>query len=980
MNFHHQPYFRRMLPLLFLLLAFTGTARSETLPPAADPGSPAWPHQTSDVKPSPELIFGNLENGIRYILMQNKKPADRVSMHLCISAGAFQETPDQRGIAHFLEHILFSGSDHFKPGEMVKYFQRIGMRFGPDVNAQTGFFETLYDLDLPSGDRKTLDEGVLILRDYAAGGLIPAEEVKRERGVILAEKRTRDSADYRTFEAVLGFEMPQARISSRLPIGVEPVIRKADRKLLKSFYDTWYRPENMTIVMVGEFDPKTAVDLMKDRFSDVTARAPAEQVPDFGVIDHRGIKTFYHQEPEAGSTQVTIEVITREATPPDTEAYKREQILRDMADQIVQYRLDELLDKPQAPFIEASVGSGYYLRFIRSAEISAECAPANWEKTLGAMEQNLRKALTYGFTQSEVDRVKKEFSAILEKAVRSAPTRESASLAGQIISSLNQKRVFQSPAQQQSLLAPTIQSATPEILHTLFKDAWKPDHRLVLVTGNADLSSGGNSPEAKISSAFRNSQETAVVKPVETGALNFPYLDTPPVPGKIKSREYMKDLGVTRVVFENGTILFVKKTDFKADQVLATLSFGAGESAEPPDQPGLSEMAGQVINLSGLGGLDREQLRQVLTGKNTDVAFSVEEDKFDLSGVSVTGETRLLFELLYAHLTDPGYRGSAYDLALRQFSQEYDLLTHSVEGAMQLKGIRFLAGGDTRFGLPLLEVLKKTRLQDIRQWAGSAFKFSPLEIAVVGDMDPDVVINLAATFFGSLPKRSEPASIDEVRRPDFPENRELKLDVPTRIPKGFLLVSYPTTGIYNIHDTRRLSILSEIFSDRMRIAIREGLGASYSQDAYNDPSRAYPNYGVFTALTIINPGDAAPVEGAIRDISANLAKNGATRDELDRALKPMLTSIKESVKTNDYWLSVVLKGAGRHPEQLDWCRTMQQDYASINIDDVNAIARNYLKNADAATVLIRPEQVPGGGEKAGSPEAAKPANSAKPGK
>jgi len=941
----------RILPLLCLLLAFTGGAVAATPPSGANR---VWPHAISDLEPAPELIFGTLDNGIRYVLMPNGKPEDRVSMHLSISTGSFNETPDQRGIAHFLEHMLFSGSENFEPGEMIKFFQRIGMRFGPDVNARTGFYETVYDLDLPAGNRATLAEGVLILRDYAAGGLIPADKVTEERSVILAEKRTRDSPDYRTFESTLAFEMPDARIASRLPIGIEEVIRTTDRPLLKTFYDTWYRPENMTVIMVGEFDPETAVELIEGRFSDIAPRAPAKPVPDFGTINHQGIRPFYHHEPEAGSTRVTIEVITKEAMPPDSASYQREQLLLGMADQIVQYRLNELLDRPGAPFISASTGSGHYLKFIRAAEISAECAQENWENTLGVIEQNLRKALTFGFTQAEVHRAKKEFSAMLERAVRSAPTRESVSLAGQILNHLEQDRVFQSPAQRQKLLETTVQSATPQMLHELYKSAWRPDHRLILVTGNADLATGKTVPDKKIADVFEASRKRAVEKPVEAGELKFPYLPVPSAPVKIKTREYMEDLGVTRVVFENGTVLFVKKTDFKTDEVMATLGFGHGESSEPAEMPGLSEMSQQVINSSGLGGLDRDQLRQVLAGKNTGVGFSVEEDKFVFTGMSVTDETRLLFELFHAHLTDPGYREAAHQLAVRQFSQEYLALSHSVEGALQLEGRQFLAGGDTRFGLPPLESIKKTGIDAIRQWVGGAMQSSPLEIAVVGDMDPEEIIELAGTYFGTLPARSTAGSPDAVRLPDFPEKGSLQLHVPTRIQKGLILISYPTTGIWNIHDTRRLSILSEIFSDRMRIEVREKLGASYSQVAYNNPSRAYPDYGLFTTYVIIDPEDVKPVERAIRDIAADLGKNGTTRDELDRALKPMLTGIKQSLKTNEYWLHTVLKGAGRNPVQLEWSRTIQDDYASISLEEINAMADNYLNNMEAATVLIRP--------------------------
>ncbi len=956
------PLFVPCLLVLILILFFSDPAFSKTAAPEpADAHKNTreviWPHDDSDLTPSPDLTFGTLANGLRYVLMQNNRPEDRVSMHLNISVGSYHEKPEERGIAHFLEHMLFSGSEHFEPGELVKYFQRIGMKFGPDVNARTGFFDTTYDLDLPAGDQKSLEEGFLVLRDYAAGGLIPENEVIDERSIILAEKRTRDSASYRTFEATLEFEMPQARLSERLPIGTVPVIKTTDRALLKSFYDKWYRPEKMTLTVVGDFDPREAQKLIASRFSDITACASELPAPDFGEISHQGIVPFYHHEVEAGSTRVAIEVIRKEAVPPDSKTYQHTQILSDMADRIITHRLNKILNKPDAPFTSADIGAGRYLHYVRAAEISADCAPEEWKKSLSVLEQNLRKALSFGFTKSEVARVQKEFSAALEQAVQAAPTRESNELAGQIINALNQKRVFQSPWQRQALLEPVVASATPERLHQLFKENWAPEHRLVLVTGNADLTKNNDSPEQTIRSVYEESRKTAVKKPVEADALEFPYLSPPQTPGGIKSREVLEDLGITRVVFENGTSLLVKKTDFKTDQVLATLSFGTGESAEPKELPGLSELSQQVVNLSGLGKLDRDELSQVLAGKNTGVSFAVEEDKFVFSGMTITKETRLLFELLYARIMDPAFRESAYNMAIRQFTQEYQSLTHSVEGALQLEGKRFLAGGDTRFGLPPLEALKETKLENIRQWIGSAITSAPLEIAVVGDIDTEQVIELAAIFFGTLPDRSVSKEPESKRNPDFPETKSLGLKVPTRIQKGLLLVSYPTTAIWDIHDTRRLSILSEVFSDRMRIEIREKLGASYSQSAYNNPSRAYPDYGLFTSFVVIDPEDAGTVETAIRQIAKDLSQNGASEDELQRALNPVLTGIKQSLKTNGYWLNTVMKGASRHPVQFEWSRTIQDDYASITLDDINRIATNYLKNPEAATLVIYPETI-----------------------
>lgn len=914
-----------------------------------------WAHEQSDLSPDPEVIFGKLDNGFSYVLMENQKPEGRVKMHLNADAGSFHETPEERGIAHFLEHMLFAGTRNFPSGELVKYFQRIGMKFGPDVNGRTGFYNTTYDLDLPRGNKKDIDEGLLVMRDFASEALLEPGEIEKERSVILAEKRTRDNPDYRTFKETFRFELPDTRIAGRMPIGTRQTIENIDRQMLETFYHTWYRPGRLTLIAVGDFDPETMENVIEKRFSGLAAKVPEKPEPEFDDFDHEGLKPFYHHEPEAGSTNVAIETLTRAPQPADSRDYQQKQLLSEMADSIVGHRLDRLRNEQDAPFTRADIYSGHYLKFVKAAEISAKCDPENWEESLYLIEQTLRSALEYGFTDSEVRRVQKEFTNGLQQAVKNAPTRENGQIAGQLLHHLNTKRVFQSPAQRRDLLQPVIDSATPEKLHEMLKNQWAPSHRLVLVTGNADLADDAETGEKKITAAYKQSRQTQVQGPDAQDALAFPYLPAPSGAAAVADRTKMDETGVTRVRFENNVTLLVKKTDFAANEVLAAVSFGRGQSSEPQDMPALSEMTDRVINSSGLGKLSEDELSRALAGTSTRVSFNVEEDKFVFSARSVPDETELMFQLLNHYIQDPGFRQSALRRSARQLTQKYRSLSHSVQGAMAIKGQKFLAGGDCRFGFPDPESVEQVDLADIRNWITPALTKGPLEIAVVGDIDEDAVIGAASTYFGSLPQRKDLRESEPVSTPEFPKNQEIELSVPTRISKALLVTAYPTTHIWDIHQARRLSVLADIVSDRMRIRIRENLGASYSQGAGHSPSRAYPDYGLLTGYAVIDPDEMDTVEQAMDGIAAELRANGATEDELKRALEPTFTQIREQIKTNEYWLHTVLKGAGRHPQQLQWSRTLLEDYTCITVEEINQTARKWLKPAHAADIRILPE-------------------------
>jgi zinc protease len=934
-------------------------AASAALGAASSPVAPAWPHEKCDLEPDPALTFGTLPNGLRYVLMENPKPEGRISMHLNVQAGSFHETEDQRGLAHFLEHMLFNGSKHFKPGELVKYFQRIGMQFGPDANARTGFFDTVYDVLLPDNSRESIEEGLLVLWDYAAGALLLPEEIDQERKVLLAEKRSRDSVSYRTFVETLKFELSDIRLANRMPIGKAAVLETAGRPRMKAYYDTWYRPEMIVLVMVGDFESDQVLPLIKDRFSDMTARAPAKPSPAPDRFDHEGVKPFHHHEPEAGNTRTDIEVVVPVGFRPDSFAFQKQQLLWDLSHRIVQNRLDALLKQPDTPFTSASTGAGIYLNAVAYAAISAEGPPESWEASLAAIEQVLRKALEHGFTEAETDRVKKDYLAALENAVKSADTRDSTHLARRIIRHINNDRVFQSPLQERNLYGPVIRNATPADLHQALREAWKPDHRLVLVTGNADIQGEeGTEPDARIRSVYDKSRETPVSPPAETEAVSFPYLDPPEKMGEIVSENRIEDLSIIQVDFDNGLRLNLKPTDFEANTVVARLSFGPGQSAQPMEKPGLAHLTEAVVNESGLGTLDKDQLERALAGKETSVGFGVSEDRFYFRGRAVTDELDLLFQLLHAHLVDPGFREQAYVLSMERFRQRHKALSRTVDGAILLEGKRFLAGGDVRFGLPPISDFEALTLSDVRKWLGHYLRNSRMELSIVGEMETDRAIKLARTYLGglSLGPASAPPDNPVEGLPDFPEGGSLNTTVETEIPKGLVIVAYPTDDIWDIHRTRRLSALASVFDDRLRETIREELGATYSPVAYNDPSRAYDGYGLFQTLIHLAPEEAGPVIGAVKEISTEIRETGVTEDEVRRAVDPTLTSIKDMRRENRYWLSTVLDGSRDHPEQIQWSRNIVKDYASITPEAVHEMARRYLDNARAATVIITPEK------------------------
>jgi zinc protease len=956
----------RFIAIIFILLGLYLTAmlKMDIFPSAVNAyvvdgtitDHPLWPHQKSDLKPDPALIFGKLTNGFGYILMKNQTPKERVSMHLDVQVGSFNEREKERGVAHFLEHMQFNGSTHFKPGELVKYFQRIGMQFGPDANAHTSFSETVYDILLPKGNAKNISDGLLVMRNFADGALLLQSEVDKERKVVLSEMRTRDSAASRIFEASLEFTFPDALLSKRLPIGKAYVLRKANKELLETFYQTWYRPDNMVLIIVGDFDPKIAENAIKEHFSDMKERKTRSGKPDFGKILHKGIKCFYYYEKESGNTTVSIENIVEVERQPDSLALQRKLLIRYLADLIVQNRIDAMLKDPEIPFTSADIASGQYLHKVQYARISAQADAVKWEKSLIKLEKILRKALIYGFLPSELERVKNDFNAGLNSQIKKASTRNSRDLARQIIRHINADRVMLSPRQEKDLFGPILREVTLKEVNAAFRSVWSADHRLVLVTGNVQLKGGLNDPEKNIQNVYLHSLKTAVSAPEERLAVKFPYLPEPKARGQIVSRKSVPDLNIEQIDFTNGLRLNLKKTDFERHQVDVNVAFGYGRSDEPANTPGISELTQAVVNESGLGRLTSDELKAALAGKTSQVSFRVEEEHFLVSGTAVSDELLLLFQLIHTHLVDPGFRETAYRLSLERFRQREQALIQSIEGTMSMSGERFLAGGDLRFGSASYDELKRISLAQIKKWVKKGYDTTPLEISVIGDFDTHEVIALVSRYLGGLPGKKTVADPKRSNKINFPKNRLVQYAVESRIPKSLVVVAYPTDDFWDIHRTRRLSALADLLSERLRVYIREEMGVAYSPYAYNHSFRAYPGYGMLRSQITTHPKQAMAVGDAVKEITQQVAVKPISPDELKRIIDPTVTSIKDLRQTNQYWLNNVLTLSLRHPEQLEWSRTIENDYRAITAGELQKLAQKYFKKETAATVIVVPKR------------------------
>ncbi|HRJ48180.1 MAG TPA: insulinase family protein, partial [Opitutaceae bacterium] len=369
----------------------------------------------------------------------------------------------------------------------------------------------------------------------------------------------------------------------------------------------------------------------------------------------------------------------------------------------------------------------------------------------------------------------------------------------------------------------------------------------------------------------------------------------------------------------------------------------------------LAWLAGNTFTAGGLGRHSSDDLRRILAGRNVGVGFSVAADAFALGGSTTAQDLPLQLQLMGAYLTDPGYRAEAMRQAKQGIAQMYRGFNHTPDGPLMLEVQSLLAGGDHRFGLPAQAQMEQLTLEDVRAWLAGELAQGAIEIALVGDFELEAAIAAVARTFGALPPRAAPSDDESLRRLSLPEEPfDLTYRVVTEIPKGQITLYWRTTDGRDVQTARRLNLLGSVLRDRLRVKIRNELGGAYSPGAGSNTSDVYPGYGWMQAGVTVDPEQAAHIREAVVQIAAELQRDGVTAEELERAKLPQLTGIRESVRTNGYWLGSVLSRAQEKPEVLDWARTRLADVESITAEELSAFAREYLGADRAFRVTILP--------------------------
>ncbi len=898
--------------------------------------------------------YGTLPNGLRYIIFPNSEPPKRLSLRLHIASGSLMEADDQQGVAHFLEHMVFNGSKNFKASELIPKMQRLGIGFGAHVNAYTSFDETVYMLDLPDLSQATTDLGFSVMRDFGDGALLAKEEIENERGVILSEKSSRDSVAERLMEKQFANLLPDSLVTRRFPIGQEDVIKSAPRERFTDYYSRFYVPQRMTFVAVGDIKPDEMAAKIEASFASMTNPADPGKDPDMGPIKQaEGIETSVFADKEVSSTAVSLMLVRPNKKQTDNAATRAEDMTLDIAQSILSRRFERLSKIENSPIASGSASNSVMFDYLELGSIDVTAAGDRWQEAVPIIEQEFRRVLEHGFTEAELTEAKSNFLNAYEQSVKEKATRRSDGIAKDIVGSVGDKAVYSAPETDLELATKALDLITIGNCHAAFKKFWEaPGYHLVLTTKVEPANATKD-----LAALFEESRGKTVEAPAARALQSFAYTNFGK-PGTVRSRKEAGDLGITQLVLSNEVRVNLKPTDFEKGRVRLLARIGSGKLTLPKGMPMFDTFAAAVFEGGGLGKHSNEELKQIFAGKNVSSNLGVGDDAFMLAGSTTPADFGAQVRLMCASLTDPGYRNEGFWQIQKAIPMIYQQIRHTTAGPQQDMDA-WLHGGDHRFSLAPEEKLVSYTINDAKKWLTPELTKGYMELSIVGDFKTgDILPDLLATFGALRPHAARYSADPADRKLQYAQAPASKtFTYESKIPLGIAEAIWKTSGIRNNQkELRRVNILASIYGDRLREEIREKLGASYSPSADASGSEAYEGDGFIVGVSECKPTDVEKLLTTMRDLGAKLANEGATADELDRALKPVLSSLDKSLRDNSYWLNTVMSQSQLDPTKLDLARNREADYRAISLTEINALAKKYLAASNALLAGIKPAE------------------------
>ena len=912
-----------------------------------------WNAETSDLEPDASIIYGKLPNGLRYAIRPNHRPQNQVIVRMAIDFGSAVEADDEQGLAHFIEHMAFNGSTNVPEGEMVKMLERLGLSFGADTNASTGYTQTQYKLDLPRADPALVERALFLMRETASELVFNPQAVDRERGVVIAEMRERENYGTQSTRAANNLFYPDTYFSTRYPIGKLAVLQNAPAERMKTLYQKYYRPDRSMIIVVGPVDPVQIERFIVARFSGWKGDGPALGDIDACTVDtRRGLISGSFTHPEIAEA-IGVQQILLDSARPDTVDRAMTELKMQIASSIVTQRMSRRLREGDVPFLGGGLtfDIGFCDQYARIG-FNASGKDGSWRELMPFAEQIVRQAVEYGFSQAEIAEQVRRFDSAYQNAAKGEATKTSVAFANDLVTLDDD--VLNSAAYRHRLwlqLRPFM--TKPAIDAEFAKWFGQLDSPMVFLTTKQSEGVDATQP----ADAYVASKALNVTPPSARDQTAFAYTDFGPS-GTVVEHRMIDDLDIRTIRFANGVLLNLKKTDFEDNRIRYSLRIDGGELHFGKDNAPLARlMAGAYVS-GGLEAHDIDDLRSLLAGTTVSASFVVADEYFGSYGAVAPEDLERQLQVMAAYTQYPGYSENALKLFRRPLPEAYARLDATPGAAIGIASTKIMTDDDPRFALLPLETIQAVDFIMLKNALGDALTRNRIEIALVGDIDEDAAIASVARTFGAFSDRATAGKSYAEERKTRWSDAAGRFDIAHRGEPDQLSWRrvWTTTDDRDQKTAQALDLVARIVTLRLTDELREKLGATYGGGASSNMSSVYPGRGTFSISTTGDPKDVDVIERTVDGIVAELLAAPADADIFERARKPVLESYADWRKRNDTWIGVA-SVAQTDAARVDRFRNSERLFRSITAQDLWRMAKIWLGKPAQFTFRALPDEM-----------------------
>ena len=921
------------------------TTPAEAAKAASAPGLP-WMHDVVQRAPDPAVRFGRLPNGLRYALQHNETPKDGIAMRLRIGSGSLQERDGEEGLAHFLEHMAFRGSAKVADGEVVHMLQRQGLAFGPDTNAFTAHDQTVYHFNFPRADAAALETGLLLFREVAEHLKLDPQLIEQEKGVVLSEERASDVPARRAQKTEVAQSLAGTLVPQRWPIGRTKSIEAATAEKLRRYYAANYRPDNATLVIVGNIDVDAVERLVKAQFSDWKPAGQADAL------------AMGHPQPKEPAAEVVAEGLPDMLSltwllPPDIRAprldVERERLFAQLAMAVVNVHLADRALKPGSPYVQAfAMRQDNIFRVAAQAKLLVVAPPEQWPAALDAALAELRQLLAHGVSAEDLQRVLPQVRSALQAAVGQSATRQHAAIADALVKAAHEDEVFHSAQQTLALAEPMLAAATPDQVTQALRRSFG---------GGAPLLFRSARSGAAGADALSQQLAQALHRPIQAQAaataVTWPYTDFGK-PSAVTSQTTDAATGITTVEFSNGARLLVRSTAQEKDKVAVQVLLGQGRAGLKPGQT----HALWALDAFPLGGTGQRSLAELMqwvqtTGKQLNVRAAVEPRAFVLLGDTRPADLLAQMQVLAAYAQDPGFRpelGDKLKAAAPMLATQFEAVPGVVYGR---ELVRVMSGGDARLaGPPTGADLAATRPEDLPAVLRDPLAGAP-DVVIVGDVSVDASIAaMQATFAAGDARGHGPQAALQVHpaadggAPHVVQHAgradQAVIGWHWAMPDHWADPMLAVTG----------KVAAAVLQARLVDTVRSQLGITYSPNASSAASIDVAGMGSFSAQLETPPEKFEAFRQLLKTQLSELAAQPVSADELLRARQPLIEKRRKAEETNGHW-SYWLAKLAREPRARGVMLAEVEQLQGVTADGVHAFFRDRIGSRAPIEVVAK---------------------------